>query len=71
MLMTGLGYVNLYYDSSLESFKCKDFKLNNCKNKTNASLLSIIYNVTKHKSNEHKSNNYKTNDNKTDKHKTE
>ena len=66
MLMTGLGYVNLYYDSSLESFKCKDFKLNNCKNKTNASLLSIIYNVTKHKS-----NNYKSNDNKTDKHKTE
>ena len=66
MLMTGLGYVNLYYDSSLESFKCKDFKLNNCKNKTNASLLSIIYNVTKHKSNK-----YKSNDNKTDKHKTE
>tara|TARA_B100000575_G_C23132800_1_gene657404 strand:- start:2964 stop:3164 length:201 start_codon:yes stop_codon:yes gene_type:complete len=66
MLMTGLGYVNLYYDSSLESFKCKDFKLNNCKNKTNASLLSIIYNVTKYKS-----NNYKSNDNKTDKHKTE
>lgn len=66
MLMTGLGYVNLYYDSSLESFKCEDFKLNNCKNKTNASLLSIIYNVTKHIS-----NNYKSNDNKTDKHKTE
>lgn len=66
MLMTGLGYVNLYYDSSLESFKCKDFKLNNCKNKTNASLLSIIYNVTKYKSNK-----YKSNDNKTDKHKTE
>lgn len=71
MLMTGLGYVNLYYDSSLESFKCKDSKLNNYKNKTNASLLSIIYNVTKHISNEHISNNYKSNDNKTDKHKTE
>lgn len=54
MLMTGLGYVNLYYDSSLESFKYKDFKLNNYKNKTNASLLSIIYNVTKYKSNNYK-----------------
>ena len=66
MLMTGLGYVNLYYDSSLESFKYIDYKLNNCKSKTNASLLSIIYNVTTHKSNRHKSDKHKS-----DKHKSE
>ena len=48
MLMTGLGYVNLYYDSSLESFKCKDSKLNNCKNKIFSDKVSLKRNAGKY-----------------------
>ncbi len=50
MLMTGLGFYNLYYDQSLQSFKYKNLFLNKDKNKSDAPLLSIICNVTTHKS---------------------
>ncbi len=39
--MNGLGYINLYYNESSQSFKCKKLYLNNNKNKYNK--MPLLY----------------------------